>query len=515
MLANPSLTKITEEFKEKFKKEIKKTDKKVFGTLFHVNRSLIRDIAIFLHDKGGNLTNILISDLGEKFELIYSYFFKLLKTNKYIFISTEVHKKAQIDSIELVFPQSKFVEDELSKRYGINFSRFTEEVEELFVAPKTLIPDGSELNITPLGIYNKIHLDNDYFYIQVENGKIIAISEKTGWLYRGITPLLTHKNLFEENLRITKKINYPISYHHNLAYIMAIEQLLKVNINDRVKYLRTLLCEFERFENHLLWFANLLFLLGYKRRYFSLLKRREEIKNVYRKYLNCTHLDELNSIGSIRDISQENLRTLKAIIENIFPLIYDGLYKIINKKYIRDQCQGIGILEKKEAWDAGVTGPCLRSSGINYDIRSDNPYLSYLKRDILKTWNVVTSNEGDVYGRTNTRLWEMKDSYNIIYKIITVLIEDNTKIKARDFSKTQIAANENVLIQLESPQGELLYYINSADRPGKKVLGSVYIATPSLKNYLALNNYLLKNNKESDFALIVHSMDLNFNDIDL
>ncbi len=515
MLANPSLQEIVENFKEKFKNELRKTDEKDFGTIFHVNRSRIRDIAIFFHEQGANFINIFVMDIGEKFEVTYEYFFKLLQNNKFLFISTEVDKKAEIDSIQLVYPQAKFIEDEITKRFRLNFSRFTEEVEELFVAPKTIYPADSELNITPNGIYNKIHLDNDYFNIRVEQDRIVAVAEKTGWLYRGIVPLLIHKNIFEDNLRITRKICYTSSYHHNLAYIMAIEQLLKIIVNDRIKLIRTLFCELERYENHLIWFANLLFLLGYKRNYFFLLKRRQQLQSIYRKYLKCNHPDELNHIGSIINIQKDDLTKIKQITEAILPMTYESIYYYSNKRYIKDRCEGIGNLEKEDCQDAGVTGPCLRASGINYDIRSDNSYLLYLDKSIVKEWDIVTFKDGDVFARVQTRLYEMKSSYSIINQVLQLLTENEENVEMIDLSKIKLAADEYSLIQLESPQGELIYYIRTADRPGKSLLGGIYIATPSLKNFLALNNFILNGNKESDFALIVHSMDLNFNEIDL
>jgi Ni,Fe-hydrogenase III large subunit len=515
MLSNLSSVELTKEFKENFKNELRKTETKEFGPIFYVNRSRIRDIAIFLHERGANFTNIAINDLGEKFELIYVYFHKLLKNNKFLFISTEVDKKADIDSIELVFTQARFLEDELTKRYGLVFSRFTEDVEELFVVPKSLSLIDSVLNITPLGIYNKIHLDNDYFHIQVELDNIVAVSEKSGWLYRGITPLLSYKNIFEDNLKLTRRICYNSSYHHNLAYIMAIEQLIKIELDERTTLIRTLLCEFERFESHLIWFANLLFLLGYKRSYYFLLKRNQELKKLYKKYFNCDYLDDLNNIGYVIDIDKDKLSIIQLITENLLPIIYNSIEYFSTKKRVRDRCQGIGVLERRDAIDAGVTGPCLRSSGINYDIRSDKPYLAYLNKTMCKDWDVVTLNEGDVFARVKARLWELKNSYKIIKKILKLLIDDESVIEPVDISKVKLAANEISLVQLESSQGELQYYVKTADRPGKSFLGGIHIATPSLKNFLALNNYILKNNKETDFSLIVHSMDLNFNEIDL
>ena len=516
MLAYASISDLTAEFKERFSKELRKTASEAYGTLFYVNRSRIRDMAIYLDEKGAVFINIFITDIGNKFELVYEYYFRFFKENKYCFLITEVDKKAnEIDSIEIIYPQAKFLEIELTKRYGLKFISFTEEVGEIFVIPKNISLQDAEMNLLPLGVYNKIHNYNNYFHIQAENDKITAVVEKTGWLYRGITPLLSKKNIFEDNIRLTKRITYNSSYHHNLAYITAIEQIANIKVQERVKLLRTLLCEYERYENHLIWFANLLYLLGYKRRYYYLIKQRIALQKLYQKYFKHTCLDDMNQIGAITDIQVDDLKIIKYISEHALPMVYESVKFYSHKRYLKERCEGIGILDKKDAIEAGVTGPCLRASGISYDIRFDHPYLSYLDKEICKLWDVVTFTEGDVFARVEVHLWEMKNSIDIINHILERLVDDETKVEPFDISQIKLVADKIGIVQVESPQGELSYYLKTADRPGKITLGGIYISTPSLKNILSLNNYILKSNDETDFELIVHSMDLNFNDIDL
>jgi len=512
-----SLLKLIDDFREKFGKELRKVTQENFGTIFYINRSRVRDVAIFLHDNSASLINIMVNDIGDKFEVIYEYFFKFMKENKFWFIITEVDKQAELDSIEIIYPQAKFYELEITKRYGLKFMSFVEdEGKALYVIPTPLNPKNKQYNLVPIGIYNKIHDYNHYFHLQVENSIIKSVVEKTGWLYRGILPLLKSKNIFEDNLRLTKRIVGPSSYHFNLAYIMAIEQLANIEINESVKLLRTLLCEFERAESHLLWFINLLYLLGYSKKYYYLLKRRNDFQNTYQKFFKIRFLEDLNFIGTTKEISINNLISLQKYSEKFFQLIFGSCYYFIYKKYVREKCEGIGILKKEDAIDSGVTGPCLRASGIANDIRFDKSYLAYNDNEILHLCDIITFKEGDVFARIKTRLWEMKNSYTIINIIFEKLINNKkVKIQPLDSSKIKLAGNKTTIVQLESPQGELAVYIKSADRPGKLYLGGIYIATPSFKNFSALNNYILKNNKINDFALIVHSMDLNFNEIDL
>lgn len=520
MLDYSLFSKLTDDFQNNFKKDLRKSEKKEFETIFYINRSRIRDIALYLHEKGAALLNISITDLGSKFELIHEYYIKLVKESKFWFIISELDKKAnEIDSIEIIYPSVKFVEKEITKRFGLKFASFTEDIgKELFAVPTPLNPEEFELNLAPVGVYNKVHKSNYYFHLQLDKDKIVGVVEKTGWLYRGILPLLQTKNAFDDNIRLTKRITASSSIHHNLSYITAIEQLYNLSVQNRSKLLRTLLCELERYENHLLWFANLLLLLGYKRRYYYLLKRRLDLQRLYIKYFGKRFLENMNYIGYTENIAKEKLAKIKIVVENLFPLLLGTLDYFIYKKFVRERCQGIGILKKEDAIDAGVTGPCLRASGIDFDLRFEKPYLNYLDRDIASCWDIVVFEEGDVFARIESRLWEMKNSYTIIIAILQKLIDDSEVIESLDLSKINLTAKESSIVQFESPQGELMYYIKAPEQPAKKtipMLGGIYIATPSLKNFLALNNFILKENKISDFALIVHSMDLNFNEIDL
>ncbi|MHA1271897.1 MAG: NADH-quinone oxidoreductase subunit C [Promethearchaeota archaeon] len=520
MISIPELSHIGNNLKDNFKKDIRKHGEEPYGYFISINRAIIRDIAIYLHDHGANFINIFANDMGEKFELFYEYFMgAVINEKKYIFVRTEVDKKAgEIDSIEIVFPQALRIEKELEKRYGIRFILFSEELEKgLFVIPHHLPEKDFALNMLPLGIFNKVHLSSNYFSLQLDKfDNIVAVSQRTGWLYRGITELLKKKNLFTENLKLTKRICYPSSFHHNLAYIMAVEQLLEIELNERIKLIRTFLCELERYENTIIFFANLFFLLGYKNKYFSLLKAREELLNIYRECFDIRFLDDLNLIGGCKNISAEQAEYVNIRLIEFLNDKYELINQFIFRNYILNRCGGIGVLEKKDALDSGVTGHCLRGSGIRYDIRYEKPYLSYNDKYIAKVWDVATSDECDVMGRILVKLFDMSSSIRIIQKVSEKLMEDDLTLEVIDFSTKKLPADKIAIAQVESPTGgELTYYLKTADRPGKVFLGGVYISTPSLKNFLALNDYILKGNNVKDFNLIVHSMDLNFHEIDL
>ncbi|MFO8018027.1 MAG: hypothetical protein R6U96_05285 [Promethearchaeia archaeon] len=517
MLSYYTTANILKEIKEEFQTEIRKTVQKDNGTLIYLNRARIRDIAIDFHEKGINFINLAIHPLEEKFILTYEYYYKFIEENKYLFVITEVDKKAnEIDSIELVYPHAKYIENELSKRFGLNFLSFSEEIEEeLFVLPTPLNPREKEHNLLFSGIYNKIHNLHHYFHLRVQDKSIEAVAQKTGWLYRGILPLFKHYHFSKGNIKLTQRICTPGSFHHQLAYCMAIEQLAGIKIQNRVKLIRTLLCELDRINNHLNFFTNLFYVLGYKRKYHTLLKKRSKLQRIYLSYFNSRFLEDFNHIGYTNDLSKKKIYALRTELLNVLPSIYGEISCLIEKNHVKNKCQGIGTLSYKDVKAAGVTGPNLRASGVGYDIRSEKPYLSYMDKEIAIRWEIPTFKQGDVYARVKTRLFEMKISNSLIISILRELFDDIYGIEKIDSSKIKLPGNARTVAQVESPRGELSYFLLTNEMPSKENLQGVYIATPSLKNFLAVTDHILPNNNIRNFPLIIHSLDLNFNEIDL
>ena len=120
------LSSLIKDYKANFGKELRKLDEKQPSRVIaFLNRIRIRDSAIFLHENGAEFINIGITDIGDKFEVVYEYYFRFMK-KKYWFIITEVDKKAnQMDSIEMIYPSAKNYENEINKRYSLKFISFT------------------------------------------------------------------------------------------------------------------------------------------------------------------------------------------------------------------------------------------------------------------------------------------------------------------------------------------------------------------------------------------------------
>jgi len=217
----------------------------------------------------------------------------------------------------------------------------------------------------------------------------------------------------------------------------------------------------------------------------------------------------------VKDISWHSLEDLREAIEEIDSSLFEILHNRIYNSNLKKRFKDLGTLIEENVPESGITGPNIRAAGQIYDVRYFSPYNSYLDEDIIGKWEVVTFNGGDAYSRIQVRLWELKNSVSIIKGAIDYLKNNTEKIEVIDLANIKLYADEIGISVVEAPQGELVYILKTSDRPGKDNLGSVSIQTPSMNNFFALKNFILPNCDLKDFPLIVHSMDLCFNCIDL
>ncbi len=510
-----SSSNLEELIKQYFKADLSDSVEVDVYNLFFLNFKKIRDFALFLKEREINLINISIFSFNNVFQVLYLFYSKIHLKNKYLILIIEIEEGELVNSIDSIFPQAKYYENEIKKRYGLLFKSKSElDRPESLTIPHSLKSENKSKYFIPLGINNYSNDLKNYINLFFNKNKITTIKEKTGWSYRGISPLLKNRP-FKENVELTKRISFLGSYHHNLSYIMALEKLCAIEVQSRVEQSRTIFCELERFDNMLTWFINLFHLLKREKLSKILMQNRLIFHQSIRKNLKIRFFDDINFIGYCNDFPNgywlEFQNDLNDLAKKAINIIINSVYS----KLLKKRCENIGILTSEDAINAGVTGPCLRASGIAQDIRLEKPYLSYLNKDLIKKWNIVTSRNGDVLSRIETRAWEMRYAIKIINHLITHLIDDNEENIVFDDKNLILPKNMISIMQVESPQGELTYYLKTSEIGDPSIFAGASICSPSLKNFLALNDYMLKNASKSNFRLIVHSMDLNFNEINL
>ncbi len=514
----------TEEFVQKLKnligKELETHKEYPKVHYMKVSRARVEPIARLMRKAGAMLQGIFGADQRESFELNYFFSLDNFRTDFTFLFRTEVDKRAQISSITRIFACATQFETELTNRLGVEFakaSQVAEEEEHYLCAPYNLMVGANDYNLFQFGVFNQIHKNNSYFEFNIAENRIKDLEIKTGWQYRGIQPLLESVDVFQPNIPVLNRISGLSCFHHQLAFYLGLEELLEISIPNKANYIRCFLAELERIQNHLIWFNNLLVLLGYDKKYSFLTVKWAEFMELFELINQKPNLSGLVSLGSAKEIDNISARKIQGLLQATIPPVINSLYEVIYTDFTREKTENVAIVSMEDALTAGYTGPNLRASGVPYDIRHSSPYLNYVRGAVSQLWDVVSFTRGDVFARIQTRYWELKHSYEICQYLIEELTTSFRKLEPlslRDQDQ-KLPANELVISRVEAPHGVLLWYLKTNPEEEVNTLDTVRIMTPELFNVAGLQRAGLRGARLSNVPLIIHSTDLSFLELDL
>jgi len=484
-----------------------------------VNWTRIRDIGIFMLKRLYRLESICVSEVGTIFELNYIFSLNPYK-NSIIIIQIEIEKYIEPSSLKDFFINAEFLEKNIQNRMGIVFGNFKSEIMEkirssrLFCSPMKLNVPVVSKNERKFGIFNNIHEKHQYFNFNIKNNIINRVELSYGWLYNKIQPELEKSNPITGYEEIFSKIAQNQYIHLNLAYLLNLESILKINVSNKITYIRTLLAELERISSHILWFSNLAELMGKKIWVNKLHKIYLELSAKYDQYFQHPNLYKTISIGKSVDLSINSARDLYLYFRDRSDDIFDEIYKFVYRNSTETRLSDIGVISSEKAIKNVLSGPAIRGSGVSLDLRSSEPYLIYTSGELSQVWNVISFNKGDVFARTQVRLWEIRESFEICKHILKGLSTYEIIVSEGDFSdKIQLKPNKFLYSAVESPNGKLSVVLRTAIKNKSDKFQTVRVINNY--NFIGLENNVLNDNEPYDAPLIIHSFDLNFHLIDL
>jgi membrane-bound hydrogenase subunit alpha len=203
----------------------------------------------------------------------------------------------------------------------------------------------------------------------------------------------------------------------------------------------------------------------------------------------------MNEIGGVRcDLTPAQVHAALGRLPNLEERITKYVDMVNYEETMLIRFRGVGRLSKEEALRYGTVGPTARASGVDYDVRKDDPYLAYAE----VPWNVVTDTHGDVYGRTRVRVWELQESLGIVRYCLENLPEGPIRTAA-----PKNAPEGEILSRYEAPRGELAHYIRTN---GTDKVERVDIRTPTLANWTSVAMCLVNQNI-ADIPVIVAAID--------
>jgi len=342
-----------------------------------------------------------------------------------------------------------------------------------------------------------------------------------GYLHRGYEKLAENMS-FHEFIPHTDRLDYLQPIANNVAYCLAVEKLLNLEIPERAKYIRTICAELGRIQSHLIAYGTTVMDTGGLTPFLWAMREREKILDIYDIFVGVRFTTTYTRIGGVaQDITEEALRATTKFIDE-FPAYLKEMRDIIERnKIFVDRLEGIGYMSKEDVINYGICGPILRAAGVDSDLRKDAPYLIYDKLD----FNVVTATGSDSLARFWVRFEEMYESVKIIRQCIEKIPEGPVNAvapkksmpgKEKIYTKMEELIHDFMLINfgqnppvgesygaVESSKGELGFYIIS-DGSGHPF--RMKIRSPSFSNLQGLPK-MMENCFISDAVVIIGGLD--------
>ena len=257
------------------------------------------------------------------------------------------------------------------------------------MTPRTTTPRRTVINDYPTGEILTLNMGPQHpsthgvlrLVLELEGETVLSVKPMVGYLHSGKEKLAEVKG-WHKFIPYTDRLDYLSPMANNVAYVSAVEKLLNVEITERCKYLRTILCELARISSHLLWLGTHVMELGAMTVFLYTFRERETIYDLFEEICGARFTVSYMRMGGVsRDYPSGWLDRVKDFVDD-FPRKHKDYSDLLtmNDIYIM-RTRRVGAITRDEAIDYCLTGPSLRASGVDLDIRKANPYLVYDRID--------------------------------------------------------------------------------------------------------------------------------------
>ena len=349
-----------------------------------------------------------------------------------------------------------------------------------------------------------------------------------GYLHRGIEKLAENKS-YHQIIPLTDRLDYASCFTNNVGYVLAVEKLLDIEAPPRAQALRVICSELARIGSHCLWIGTHAMDIGAVTVFMYAFQGREGTYELFEKIAGQRMTVSYARIGGVMaDMPKNWDADVREFCKSMTELVNDIDTLLTQNRIWLKRTKGIGVITKKDAINWGLTGPMLRGSGVEYDVRRNFPYCGYENYD----FDVPVGTVGDVFDRYLVRMEEFRQSIRIIEQALDTIpdgpiIVDNPKVAYPQ--KEQVLANMESLIHqfylatkgLEPPVGEIYQGIESArGELGFTIFsrgeGKPYrlkIRVPSFSNLSCLDK-IAKGAYLADMVALLGTVDICLADVD-
>ena len=338
----------------------------------------------------------------------------------------------------------------------------------------------------------------------VDGEKIVDLEPYIGYLHRGSEKLCEGEQ-YNQVITLFDRIDYVANFNNEMAYCQAVEKLMGLEVPERAEYIRVILCELNRIASHLLFVAAMGLDAGAMTPSMFCFRGRERIQALFEAVSGARMMHNYFRIGGLKEDVPNNFHQL---VTELLPLIREDVEEsdkllTFNEIFLA-RLKDVGAMSADDAIDFGFTGPCLRASGVDYDLRKAEPYSVYDRFD----FDVPLGLDGDSWDRHYVRVQEMYESLRIVEQALEQLPEGSvTSSLGRKLIRPP---KGEVYMRAENPRGEIGVYLVSdgTDKPYR-----VKIRPPSFCNLSAIR-HLLKGVWVADSVVVLGSLDIILGEVD-
>jgi len=451
---------------------------------------------IMQDDPGTCISAITGLDLGDKIGVLYH----IRLRQALVTIITEVLKsKPVVQSITDLIPGANFHERELTDLFGVVVEghpnpgrlvlpedwpadlyplRKDARIENISTKPRSSQEDsaakepeteGKLVNII-VGPQHPALLEPEKFSLRVDGEIVRSVEPRIGYVHRGVEKAAEQRTYLQD-VYLIERICGICNSCHATCFVEAVEKILGTEVPQRGKYLRTVILELNRLHSHMLLLGHAGLEIGYETLFQYMWRDREPIMDLTELLTGNRVVSSSINVGGVRrDIRESDSEKIKTELARLTKklVFYQDLFE--NEFTLKMRTQNVGKLSKEDAIKLCVVGPVARASGVEFDIRKDEPYEAYGEIP----FKLVTRPEGDTYARLMVRLGEITESVNIINYALDHMPSGPYRTRA-----PRIVPKGEAVNRVEAPRGELLHYVRSN---GTAYPERVKVRTPTFAN---------------------------------
>ncbi len=338
----------------------------------------------------------------------------------------------------------------------------------------------------------------------VDGEKIVDMVPHIGYLHRGSEKLCEGEQ-YHQITTLFDRLDYIANFNNEQVYCRAVEKLMGLEVSERSEYIRVILCELNRIASHLLFVATMGLDAGAMTPSMFCFRGRERIQSLFEAVSGARMMHNYFRVGGLKeDVPDDFVERMRVLMPQIKEDVEESDKLLSFNEIFLARLKGISPISAEDAVDLGLTGPCLRASGVDYDVRKAEPYSIYDRFD----FDVPIGLDGDCWDRYYLRVQEMYESLSIVEQALEQMPEGSV---SSSLGRRLIRPPKGeVYVRAENPRGEIGVYLISdgTDRPFR-----VKVRPPSFCNLSAIRHMLI-DTWIADSVVILGSLDIVMGEVD-